>query len=128
MLKKLFGPFPDEPLLYSFDKILGLFHKIDSKLKRINVSNNGGTNESGIVTPILEEIVDVIVETTTENVVTSTTSTQGVNFLLVLFKLLNLFCLLRTTRAWKNWKLIVALLPNALTKTIRNWFRMKWSK
>lgn len=79
MLKKLFGPFPDEPLLYSFDKILGLFHIIDFKLKR-NIASNNGTNVTNIVVPIIEEIVDVIVETTTENVVTSTTSTQGVSF------------------------------------------------
>lgn len=36
MLKKLFGPFPDEPLLYGFDKIIGHFNKFDSKFKSHN--------------------------------------------------------------------------------------------
>lgn len=63
MFKKLFGPYPDEALLYSFDKIIGLYYKIDSKLKRTNASNN---------VPIEEKITNVIDEPTTKKDVTST--------------------------------------------------------
>lgn len=72
-MKKLFGPFPDEPLLYGFDKILGLFNKFDSKLKRDNAASNAATNSVASVEPADEKIDDVVGnETTTEMVVTST--------------------------------------------------------
>lgn len=71
MFKNLFGPFPDEPLLYSFDKMIGLFQKIDSKLKRKNDSKNA-TNKIDFVDPGDGKITNVNVEATTANSVSST--------------------------------------------------------
>lgn len=78
MLKNFFGPFPDEPLLYGFDKILELFHKFNSKLK----CSDG---ETQIDTPVSvdEKINEVINETTTASedvtgeTVTNATTTEN---------------------------------------------------
>lgn len=68
MFKKLFGPFPDEPLLYSLDRILGLFHKFDTKSERKDAENQ--IDFLVPVEPVNEKSNDVIEETTTENDVT----------------------------------------------------------
>ncbi|XP_037048861.1 uncharacterized protein LOC119083278 [Bradysia coprophila] len=62
MFKSFFGPFPDEPLLYSFDKILGLFHKFDSKLKC-----KDGEKQTDTAVSVVEKINEVCTETTTAN-------------------------------------------------------------
>lgn len=65
MFKNFFGPFPDEPLLYSIDKILGLFHQFDStKLK----CKDGGKQQ--IDASVDTKIGEVINETATANIVT----------------------------------------------------------
>ncbi len=65
MFKKLFGPFPDEPLLYTFDKILGLFCKFDPKLNCTDAEH-----QIDLAVPVVEKVDDVLNETTTENDVT----------------------------------------------------------
>lgn len=80
MFKKLFGPFPDEPLLYGFDKIVDLYNKFDSKLKRNNALIDADTASNRTAKAVEfdeaanENINDVInkTETTTEIVVKST--------------------------------------------------------
>lgn len=45
MFRKIFGPFPDEPLMYGLDRILGLFLKFDITNKSSNSAMDGIKNE-----------------------------------------------------------------------------------
>lgn len=79
MFKKLFGPYPDEALLYSFDKIIGLYYKIDSKLKRANAPNDVPNDATLIADPIEEKIANVIDEPTTKKGVAPTPTDDKIN-------------------------------------------------
>ncbi|KAJ6639626.1 hypothetical protein Bhyg_12373 [Pseudolycoriella hygida] len=64
MLKNCFGPYPDEPLLYIFDKLLGLFHKFDFKLKCTVGEKQIGTTPTASADDKINEVIN---RTTTES-------------------------------------------------------------
>lgn len=92
MFQKLFGPFPDEPLLYGVDKLLGLYTKF-VKNKKTNAANLSA-NQIQSIDPNDGKNCVVSEKTTTKNEVIKTQEVDSVNLFKSISASILIFCLI----------------------------------